>query len=158
MGRKARPREEAGDAPRRGLRRSIRHGAHEPAGGRDAGDGADGGADDARDGAGVDPLGALRRPRPRAADAPPAIQLRRLRAEAALERLETMLQVHRHRGQLRVLVVHGRGHNSPGGQPVLGPLVRRWLDEHPQVVAGWREAPPAWGGEGAVVVELRPSR
>ena len=145
MGRKARPREETGDAPRRGLRRSIRHGAHEPVGG--PGDGAD-----------DDPLGALRRPRPRAADAPPAIQLRRLRAEAALERLETMLQVHRHRGQLRVLVVHGPGHNSPGGQPVLGPLVRRWLDEHPQAVAGWREAPPAWGGEGAVVVELRPSR
>ena len=145
MGRKARPREETGDAPRRGLRRSIRHGAHEPAGGPG-------------DGAGDDPLGALRRPRPRAADAPPAIQLRRLRAEAALERLETMLHVHRHRGQLRVLVVHGRGHNSPGGQAVLGPLVRQWLDEHPQTVASWREAPPAWGGEGAVVVELRPSR
>lgn len=154
MGRKARPREEPGDAPRRGLRRSIRHGAHEPAGGR----GASGGASGARDGADDDPLGALRRPRPRAADAPPAIQLRRLRAEAALGRLELMLGVHRRRGQLQVLVVHGRGHNSPGGQAVLGPLVRQWLDEHPQTVASWREAPPAWGGEGAVVVELRPAR
>lgn len=145
MGRKARPRGDAAAAPRRGLRRSIRHGAHEPDGGR-------------RSGFAADPRADPRRPRVRAADAPPAIHLRRLRAETALERLELTLQVHRHRGQLQVLVVHGRGHNSPGGQAVLGPLVRRWLDEHPQLVASWREAPPAWGGEGAVVVELRPSR
>jgi DNA-nicking Smr family endonuclease len=150
MGRKPRPRNADGTAPRSGLRRSIRHGAHEPGRGR-SGDALGGDRLD-------DPLAALRRPRVRAADAPPTIQLRRLRAEAALERLELMLGVHRRHGQMQVLVVHGRGHNSPGGQPVLGPLVRRWLDEHPQLVASWREAPPAWGGEGAVVIDLRPSR
>ncbi len=147
MGRKNRPRDDRGRgepdedggtetrpgaAPRRGKRRSIRLNAVEaPAEGR---------------------------PRPRAVDAPPAIQLRRLPAETALERLGLQIVVHRDRGQLTVLVVHGRGRNSPGGQPILAPLVRQWLDDHPSLVASWREAPPAWGGEGAVVVELRPRR
>jgi DNA-nicking Smr family endonuclease len=132
MGRKNRPHEVGdGDSPRRGKRRSIRLDAEEVP--------DDGG-----------------HPRVRAADAPPAIQLRRLPVEMALERLALWLVVHRDRGSLRVLVVHGRGRNSPGGQPVLAPLVRQWLDDHPTLVAGWREAPPSWGGEGAVVVELRP--
>ena len=117
------------ESPRRGKRRSIR-----------------------LDAVPFEPDG---RPRQRAADAPPAIQLRRLPAESAIEKLEIQLAVHRDKGMLTVLVVHGRGKNSPGGQPVIAPLVREWLDKHPAVVASWREAPREWGGEGAVVVELR---
>lgn len=133
MGRKNHPGKDDGAAPRRGLRRSIRLDAQVI-----EGDGA--------------------RPGPRAVDAPPAIQLRRLVAEVALERLATMLQAHRHLGRLEVLVVHGRGRNSPGGRPVIGPLVRQWCADHPAIVADAREAPPAWGGEGALVVTLRPER
>ena len=32
---------------------------------------------------------------------------------------------------------------------------RAWCDEHPGLVAGWREAPARWGGPGAMVVELK---
>lgn len=133
MGRKNHPGKGDAAAARRGLRRSIRVDAHEA------------------EGAGA-------RPRVRAADAPPTIQLRRLLAEVALERLAASLQAYRHLGRLEVLVVHGRGRNSPGGRPVIGPLVRQWCAEHPAIVAAAREAPPAWGGEGALVVTLLPER
>jgi DNA-nicking Smr family endonuclease len=133
MGRKNHPGKADDDPPRRGLRRSIRLDTHVA-----EGDGA--------------------RPRERAADAPPTIQLRRLTAEVALERLATMLQAYRHLGRIEVLVVHGRGLNSPGGRSVIGPLVRQWCADHPALVAATREAPPAWGGEGALVVTLRSER
>ena len=133
MGRKKRARDlEAPDRPRRGKRRSIRYDAEL-----------------------VDPGEQRRSARPTRDDAPPAIHLRRLLAEQDLGRLKTMLQGYAHLGRKDVLVVHGRGHSSPGGQPVLGPLVRRWCDEHPELVASWREAPPEWGGAGAIVVTLR---
>jgi DNA-nicking Smr family endonuclease len=118
-------------SPRRGKRRSIRYDAVE----RDPGD---------RPSRGPSP-----------AEAPPSLHLRRLRAEEALERLESAVRTHARTGHRELLVVHGRGHRSPGGQPVLKDLVRRWCDDHPALVANWREAPPAWGGEGAVVVTLR---
>jgi len=38
---------------------------------------------------------------------------------------------------------------------VLGPIVRDWCDEHPALVLSWREAPPKWGGAGAIVVTLQ---
>ncbi len=134
MGRKGRARlgGDGDGAPRRGLRRSIRL--------------------DAREEDGDAPR------RARAGDAPPAIQLRRLQAEAALARLELMLRAYRQKGQREVLVVHGRGLNSPGGRPVIAPLVRRWCADHPAVVESAREAPPEWGGEGALVVVLRPAK
>jgi DNA-nicking Smr family endonuclease len=133
MGRKTHPAARDDGGAQRGLRRSIRRDAREL-------------DDDAR------------RPSARAADAPPAIQLRRLIAEVALERLEIMVGAYRQQGRLEVLVVHGRGRNSPGGQPVIGPLVRQWCRDHPAIVAAFREAPPAWGGEGALVVTLHPKR
>ena len=132
MGRRNRPeRRDDAETPRRGLHRSIRRDAQ------------------------AQPEGA--RP-PRAADSPPVIQLRRLPAEQALEQLALSLRVHRHQGTPEVLVVHGRGRHSPGGQPVIAPLVRDWCRDHPDLVAATREAPPAWGGEGALVVTLRPAR
>jgi hypothetical protein len=114
---------------RRGLRRSIRFEAVE---GQDA-DGPDG----------------------YKVDAPPSIMLRMLPLVEALERLEAQLKAHARSGAREVLVVHGRGTNSPGGVPVLAPAARRWCDEHPGLVAGWREAPARWGGPGAMVVELK---
>lgn len=87
--------------------------------------------------------------------APPSIMLRKLPLVEALERLETQLAAHAHAGISEVLVVHGRGTNSPGGESVLGPAARKWCEDHPGLVARWREAPSRWGGTGAIIVELR---
>ncbi len=92
---------------------------------------------------------------PRSGEPPPRIDLHRRRADEALQYLAMMLEMHRRRGTREVLVVHGRGLHSSGGAPVLGPLVRRWLGEHPELAASHRPAPRDWGGEGAVVVVLR---
>lgn len=87
---------------------------------------------------------------------PPEILLRKLKLAEALERLEFQLRAYASRGQAEVLVIHGKGQNSAGGVPVLGPEVRQWCDRHPALVATWSEAPLRWGGAGAIVVRLRP--
>jgi len=85
---------------------------------------------------------------------PAAVQLRRLRADAALATLAREVAAHRARGTRELLVVHGKGLGSDGA-PVLAPLVRRWIKDHPEAVASWRPAPRDWGGEGALVIVLR---
>jgi len=111
----------------RGLRRSIRREGKEPDGSRTL----------------------------RSGEPPPRIDLHRRRADDALAYLEMMLQLYRRRGAPRVLVVHGRGLHSATGRPVLGPLVRQWLIDHPELAASHAPAPRDWGGEGALVVVLR---
>ena len=117
-----------GSRPKRGLRRSIRYEAVEEL---------------------PEDRGPIRDP-----EAPPSIHLRKLKAEEALARLDFQLRAFAAKGQHEVLVIHGKGSNSPGGVSVLGPLVRQWCDDHPAVVASWRIAPSKWGGEGAIVVQL----
>jgi DNA-nicking Smr family endonuclease len=57
--------------------------------------------------------------------------------------------------QLRcVLVIHGKGMNSPGGEAVLRILTRNWLTQHPQVLA-FCSALPGTGGSGAVLILLK---
>lgn len=56
-----------------------------------------------------------------------------------------------------VLVIHGKGRNSQGGEAVLRRLARHWLIQHPQVLA-YCDAPPQNGGSGAVLVLLKSSR
>ena len=89
----------------------------------------------------------------RKADAPPEIHLRLLKLADAMHRLETQLRAFAKQGQREVLVVHGKGQNSPGGASVLGPEVRAWCEKSP-LVASWKEAPSKWGGSGAIVVVL----
>jgi DNA-nicking Smr family endonuclease len=55
-----------------------------------------------------------------------------------------------------VLIVHGKGMNSPGGEAVLRRLTRHWLTQHPRVLA-WCDAPPQEGGSGAVLALLKVS-
>lgn len=130
MGRKKKPRrEDDRTPPRRGLRRSIRFEAEEE--------------------------WPEERRRGRGEDAPPEIMLRKLKLIVALERLEFQLRAHAAKGTPRVLVVHGKGSSSPGGVSILGPEVRKWCDAHPGLVLSWQEAPPRWGGAGAIVVNLR---
>jgi DNA-nicking Smr family endonuclease len=95
------------------------------------------------------------RRRPRDQGAPPGILLRKLSVNEALERLDFQLRAYAAKGQAKVLVVHGKGGASPGGVSILGPEVRNWCDAHPAVVVSWSEAPPKWGGSGAIVVVLR---
>jgi DNA-nicking Smr family endonuclease len=128
MGRKTRKGSGDRAGGRRGKRRSIRYDATEEP--------------------------ADKRPR-RDSDAPPQIQLRKLGVEEALARLETQLRAYQRQGRRELLVIHGRGHGSPGQIAVLAPAVRSWCDEHPALVVSWREAPPRWGGAGAIVVTVR---
>jgi len=58
------------------------------------------------------------------------------------------------RGLRCVRVVHGKGHGSPGREPVLKTKVRSWLVQKQEVLA-FVQARPAEGGSGALVVLLR---
>lgn len=81
----------------------------------------------------------------------------RVRA-AALRDLETFLAAGRERGARVALVIHGRGHGSEPGGPVLRPAVWDWLGgaraERCGVMA-FASAPPRQGGDGATLVLLR---
>ena len=59
-----------------------------------------------------------------------------------------------HRRGLRCLrVVHGKGHGSPGKQPVLKAKVQRWLAQCGEVIA-FAQASGPQGGAGALMVLL----
>ena len=59
-----------------------------------------------------------------------------------------------HRRGLRCLrVVHGKGHGSPGRQPVLKARVQRWLAQRDEVIA-FAQASGPQGGAGALLVLL----
>ena len=59
-----------------------------------------------------------------------------------------------HRRGLRCLrVVHGKGHGSPGKQPVLKAKVQRWLAQCGEVIA-FAQASGPQGGAGALLVLL----
>ena len=53
-----------------------------------------------------------------------------------------------------VLLIHGKGMNSPDAQGKLRALSRHWLTQHPEVLA-WCEAPLSLGGSGAVLALLK---
>jgi DNA-nicking Smr family endonuclease len=55
----------------------------------------------------------------------------------------------RKEGQTVVLVIHGQGHNSPDGKPVLKVRVRKWLQDLTAVLAYCADGP------GAVKVLLK---
>ena len=55
------------------------------------------------------------------------IDLHGLRREEAREQLSTFIRQSSRHGRRCVRVVHGKGHGSPGRQPVLKAKVHRWL-------------------------------
>ena len=57
-------------------------------------------------------------------------------------------------GLRKVLVIHGKGANSPNGEAILRELTRNWLCGHPEVLA-FCPAPAHQGGSGAVLVLLK---
>jgi DNA-nicking Smr family endonuclease len=81
------------------------------------------------------------------------IDLHGLRRDEAREALATFLREAQRQGRRCVRVVHGKGHGSPGRQPVLKAKVQRWLAQSSEVVA-FAQASGPQGGAGALIVLL----
>jgi DNA-nicking Smr family endonuclease len=81
------------------------------------------------------------------------LDLHGLRRDEARERLGAFVREATRRGQRCVRVVHGKGHGSPGQQPVLKAKVQRWLAQCAEVAA-FAQASGPQGGAGALIVLL----
>jgi DNA-nicking Smr family endonuclease len=81
------------------------------------------------------------------------IDLHGLRRDEARDRLAEFVRQALRRDQRCVRVVHGKGHGSPGREPVLKAKVQRWLAQCAEVIA-FTQATAAQGGAGALVVLL----
>ena len=81
------------------------------------------------------------------------IDLHGLRRDEAREALGGFIQESARRGLRCVRVVHGKGHGSPGREPVLKSRVRRWLVQKSEVLA-FVQARASDGGAGALIVLL----
>ena len=75
-------------------------------------------------------------------------------ADKARDALAHFIEQSRSCGTRCVRVIHGVGHGSTQGQPVLKARVAAWLTQLPGVQA-YASAPGAHGGRGAVMVLLR---
>lgn len=82
------------------------------------------------------------------------LDLHGLTGDAARKLLQAFLHEAAQRGLRCVLVIHGKGLNSPGGEAVLRRLVRHWLMQRGDVLA-WCDAPAQEGGSGAALVLLK---
>ncbi len=79
---------------------------------------------------------------------------------AAKDALAAFVRESARKGLRNILVVHGKGHGSPGGRPVLKHAVSEWLS-HGGIcgyVLAFTTARPADGGGGAMYVLLKRER
>jgi DNA-nicking Smr family endonuclease len=83
------------------------------------------------------------------------IDLHGLRRDEARERVAAFLADAVRAGWRCVRVVHGKGHGSPGREPVLKAKVKSWLVQKSEVLA-FTHARAADGGHGALIVLLKP--
>jgi len=86
------------------------------------------------------------------------LDLHGMTRDEALHALERFVDRSRAGGLRAVLIIHGRGLNSDGGDPVLRPAVLAWLGGGAATRAGvmaFSPAPQRAGGTGATVVLLR---
>ena len=81
------------------------------------------------------------------------IDLHGLRREEAREQLVGFVRDSSRRGHRCIRVVHGKGHGSPGRQPVLKVKAQRWLAQCAEVIA-FAQASGPQGGAGALIVLL----
>ncbi len=79
------------------------------------------------------------------------LDLHGLSREEALARTRTFLEHAARQGWTAVVIVTGKGLNSPNG-PVLRRAVEQLLTELPQLILEWVQAPRPYGGGGALVV------
>ena len=82
------------------------------------------------------------------------LDLHGMRRDEARDRLAEFLREAARRGWRCLRVVHGKGHGSPGREPVLKAKVQRWLGQKDQVLA-FTQASAPMGGAGALIVLLR---
>jgi len=81
------------------------------------------------------------------------LDLHGLRRDQARDALAGFIRQADRDGVRCVRVIHGKGHGSPGREPVLKDKVKRWLVQKDQVIA-FTQANPADGGHGALLVLL----
>jgi DNA-nicking Smr family endonuclease len=81
------------------------------------------------------------------------LDLHGLRREEARDQLAAFVRDATRRGQRCLRVVHGKGHGSPGREPVLKGKVQRWLAQSAEVIA-FAQASGPQGGAGALIVLL----
>jgi DNA-nicking Smr family endonuclease len=81
------------------------------------------------------------------------LDLHGLRRDEAREALAKFVRSAAQRGLRCLRVVHGKGHGSPGRQPVLKAKVQRWLGQCAEVIA-FAQASGPQGGAGALIVLL----
>lgn len=82
------------------------------------------------------------------------LDLHGLRRDAARTAVSGFLREAGLRGWRCLRLVHGKGHGSPGREPVLKAKVQRWLGQHDAVLAFTQATAPE-GGTGALIVLLR---
>lgn len=85
------------------------------------------------------------------------LDLHGLRRDEAREQLSAFVREADRHGLRCVRVIHGKGHGSPGREPVLKDKVKSWLAQKSEVLA-FTQARAADGGQGALLVLLRPGR
>jgi len=85
------------------------------------------------------------------------IDLHGVRRRGGGRLLARRLESARHRGLACVLLIHGRGARSPGGEAVLRDALPDWLTRKPTAehVLAFAPAPARLGGSGATLVLLR---
>jgi DNA-nicking Smr family endonuclease len=81
------------------------------------------------------------------------LDLHGLRRDEAREALSAFLREAGRTGCRCVRIVHGKGHGSPGREPVLKGKVKSWLVQKNEVIA-FTQARAAQGGAGALIVLL----
>ena len=81
------------------------------------------------------------------------LDLHGLRRDEARDTLAAFVRVAAQRGHRCLRVVHGKGHGSPGREPVLKGKVQRWLGQRSEVIA-FAQASGPQGGAGALIVLL----
>ncbi|WP_243309853.1 Smr/MutS family protein [Fundidesulfovibrio agrisoli] len=88
------------------------------------------------------------------------LDLHGLNSDQAFESLLTFMREQYFQGKRCLLLIPGRGINSPGGNPVLKQELKGWLTRDPlkRVVLAFSTAQPRHGGAGALYVLLRQRR
>ncbi len=81
------------------------------------------------------------------------LDLHGMRRDEARDELALFLRDSRRMGWRCLRVVHGKGHGSPGREPVLKGKVQRWLAQSAEVLA-FAQASGPQGGAGALIVLL----
>ena len=81
------------------------------------------------------------------------LDLHGLRRDEARDALGAFVRSADQRGLRCLRVIHGKGHGSPGREPILKSKVHRWLAQKHEVIAFAQAAGPQ-GGAGAVIVLL----